>query len=126
MSIPDEVYSAVGTSLQFSNRVLHHYFGHLGGEVVWLLLIVYCAIFAYGRELGNFFLLLHPFARHALTREDKWWSFATMLGYCWLLYSSFKYHFWTGMILLPALAVFFLVGVLASARESNPWSSPSR
>jgi tetratricopeptide (TPR) repeat protein len=103
----------------YTSRYLHHTLGHVGGEIMWFLMIVYFTVFACGREFGNFFLLLHPFGRHALSRDDKIWAWVTFLGYLWLLRLSFQLHVWTGIVFLPLIGICFLVSVLISAKESH-------
>jgi tetratricopeptide (TPR) repeat protein len=86
-----------------------------GGEGVhWAFVVValYFVIFGFGRSFANLFLLLDPFARHALTRKEKGWSvfagsiFALILGY------EISDQAWPQAAVLTAIPAFFLWGVL--------------
>ena len=101
-------------SIRYVGRGLRAEWGHLGSEVTWLAIILIGVGIFNGRAIGNFFLLFHPVARHALTAEDRSdaWQAAgvaalVFLGSLWL-------HLWSGIVLIPVFALCFIISLLTA------------
>jgi len=80
----------------------------------WVLVIMalYLIIFGFGRSFGNLFLLLDPFARHALTPKEKRWSIFVGIFYGFILGFEIMNGAWSQAAVLMAILSFFLWGVL--------------
>jgi tetratricopeptide (TPR) repeat protein len=84
------------------------------GSTNWILVIValYFTILGFGRPFGNLFLLLDPFARHALTPKEKGRSILAGLFYSFFLGFEIMVGAWPQTAVLLAVPAFFLWGVL--------------
>jgi hypothetical protein len=69
-------------------------------------------VFGFGRSFGNLFLLLDPFARHALTGKEKGWSLFAGFVFGALLVSLITDNAWLQASVLLAILAFFLWGVM--------------
>ena len=104
---------------------LHEQFGQEGEYWAFVVMVIYLVIFGFGRSFGNLFLLLDPFARHALTRKEKAWSLLPALIYGLILTFLIANDAWLQTGVLIGILLFFLWGVLvprfqdAAARRSS-------
>jgi tetratricopeptide (TPR) repeat protein len=98
------------------------------GEQAWYWILVvmalYLIIFGFGRSFGNLFLLLDPFARHALTAKEKRWSIFVGIFYGFILGFEILSGAWPQAAVLLAILAFFLWGVL-SPRLKHAFSRKS-
>ena len=99
------VYRVIQTELssQFGNEGLH-----------WGLVLaaVYLVLFGFGRSFGNFFLMLDPFARYALTWKERAWSCLAAAIYGFFLTVEILDQAWPQAAVLVGILLFFLCGVL--------------
>jgi Tfp pilus assembly protein PilF len=82
--------------------------------VHWSLVLVafYLVLFGFGKSFGNFFLLLDPFARHALKGKEKAWALFAAFIYGSLLVSLISAQAWLQAGVLIGVVLLFLWGVL--------------
>ncbi len=75
----------------------------------WIAVAIffYFILFGYGRSFANFFLLLDPFARHALGRKEIGLSSLVMVGYAFLLGVVIMDHAWIQTAILIAVPACF-------------------
>ena len=66
--------------------------------------------FGFGRSFGNFFLLLDPFARHALTSKEKGWACFAAALYGLFLGIEIAGSAWTQVVVMSIVPGFFLGG----------------
>jgi tetratricopeptide (TPR) repeat protein len=98
----------------------------------WIFVAVafYLILFGFGRSFGNFFLLLDPFARHALTTKEKGWALFAATFYGIILGVEISGQAWTQVAILSAVPAFFLWGVFmprlqdAFARKTSLAATP--
>jgi tetratricopeptide (TPR) repeat protein len=83
-------------------------------SVYWIFvgMALYLIIFGFGRSFGNLFLLLDPFARHALTAKEKRWSIFVGIFYGFILGFEIVGRAWPQTAVLAGVLAFFLWGVL--------------
>jgi tetratricopeptide (TPR) repeat protein len=86
--------------------------GRDSGDWIAVVVAFYFIFFGFGRSFGNFFLLLDPFARHALGRKEIVLSSLVMLAYSFLLGVVIIDHAWPQTAILLALPGCFLWAVL--------------
>jgi len=87
-------------------------FGAEGAHWSLVLVAFYLVLFGFGKSFGNFFLLLDPFARHALKGKEKAWSLFAAFIYGSLLFSLISVHAWLQAGVLIGVVGLFLWGVL--------------
>jgi Na+/alanine symporter len=81
--------------------------GHRSGDWIAVVVAFYFIFFGFGRSFGNFFLLLDPFARHALGRKEIVLSSLVMLAYAFLLTVVIVDQAWPQAAILVALPACF-------------------
>jgi tetratricopeptide (TPR) repeat protein len=81
--------------------------GHRSGDWIAVVVAFYFIFFGFGRSFGNFFLLLDPFARHALGRKEIVLSSLVMLAYAFLLTVVIVDQAWPQTAILIALPACF-------------------
>jgi hypothetical protein len=82
-------------------------FGAEGEAWVLVAAAFYLVLFGFGRSFGNFFLLIDPFARHALTAKEKRWAvFAAFLFLVPLTLLLLSHAWLQAGILIAVLAIF--------------------
>ena len=101
------------TGYRFVITGLRTEFGSEGVHWSVVLIACYLVLFGFGRSFGNFFLLFDRFARRALTRKEKAWSFLAALIYGLLLASLIYDKAWPQAGVLIAIVGLFLWGVIA-------------
>jgi tetratricopeptide (TPR) repeat protein len=99
-------------------------FGKEGVNWGFVVVALYLVIFGFGKSFGNLFLLLDPFARHALKRKEIGWSLFAGTLYGFFLYAFFVREAWPQLAFLSAILLFFLWGVL-SARIQEAFAKES-
>ena len=82
---------------------------------------IFFLLFVTGRSFGNLFLLLDPFARHALTPKEKRRSIVVGLFFGFILTSEVIAGAWLQVSILTAVLLLFLFPVLRP-RLQNPAS----
>jgi tetratricopeptide (TPR) repeat protein len=87
-------------------------FGPQGLQWGLVLVAFYLILFGFGRSFGNLFLLLDPFARHALTGKEKAWSILAGLVYGLLIASLISQAAWPQAGVLLVIVGLFLWNVL--------------
>jgi Tfp pilus assembly protein PilF len=100
-------------------------FGKEGVHWAMVVITLYLVVFGFGRSFANLFLLLDPFARHALTRKEMGWSF--LAGSIFLLFLTLliSAQAWPQALVLLAILAFFIWGVL-SPRFQDAFNAPDR
>ena len=86
--------------------------GHQAGDWIAVAITYYFIFFGYGRSFGNFFLLLDPFARHALRRKDIVLSSLVMVGFSFLATVVILDQAWLQAAIILALPISFTWAVL--------------
>jgi tetratricopeptide (TPR) repeat protein len=86
--------------------------GHKSGDWIAVVVAFYFIFFGFGRSFGNFFLLLDPFARHALGRKEIVLSSLVMLAYSFLLFVVVWDKAWPQTAILVALPACFVWAAL--------------
>jgi tetratricopeptide (TPR) repeat protein len=86
--------------------------GQQAQDWVFVAVTYYFIFFGYGRSFANFFLLLDPFARHALGRNEILLSSFVMLAYAILLTVVIMDQAWIPAAIMIALPVCFIWGAL--------------
>lgn len=86
--------------------------GHKAGDWIAVAVVYYFIFFGFGRSFGNFFLLLDPFARHALGRKEIALSSLVMLGFSFLLTVVILDQAWLQAAIILALPASFTWGAL--------------
>jgi tetratricopeptide (TPR) repeat protein len=81
--------------------------GHNAGDWIAVVVAFYFIFFGFGRSFGNFFLLLDPFARHALGRKEILLSSLVMVAYAFLLTVVILDQAWIQAAILIALPACF-------------------
>ena len=92
---------------------LHRAYGDQSFYWVFVAIALYIIIFGSGRSFGNLFLLLDPFARHALTAKEKRWSIFVGFFYAFIIGFEVVGQAWLQAGVLLGIAGLFLWGVLA-------------
>jgi tetratricopeptide (TPR) repeat protein len=95
-------------------------FGAEGAHWSLVLVAFYFVLFGFGKSFGNFFLLLDPFARHALKGKEKAWSLFAAFIYGFLVFLLISAHAWLQAGVLIGVAGLFLWGVLEPRFRSAP------
>jgi tetratricopeptide (TPR) repeat protein len=85
--------------------------GEHGTYWIFVAVAFYLILFGFGRSFGNFFLLLDPFARHALTGKEKAWAVFAATFYSIILGVEIAGQAWMQAAILSAVPAFFLWGV---------------
>jgi len=85
--------------------------GDRGTYWIFVAVAFYLILFGFGRSFGNFFLLLDPFARHALTGKEKGWALFAATLYGVILGFEISGQAWAQVAILSAVPAFFLWGV---------------
>jgi tetratricopeptide (TPR) repeat protein len=85
--------------------------GDRGTYWIFVAVAFYLILFGFGRSFGNFFLLLDPFARHALTGKEKGWALFAATLYGVILGFEISGEAWAQVAILSAVPAFFLWGV---------------
>lgn len=92
---------------------LRTHFGEEGTHWAIVVVALYLVVLCFGRYFANLFLLLDPFARHAVTRGEIGWSALAGLIYAAILGYLVVIGAWPQAAVLVAVIVFFLWGALS-------------
>ena len=99
--------------------------GDKGTYWIFVAVAFYLILFGFGRSFGNFFLLLDPFARHALTRKETGWALFAATFYGIILGVEIAGQAWTQVAVLSAVPAFFLWGVFMPRLQDALARKPS-
>jgi Tfp pilus assembly protein PilF len=87
-------------------------FGKEGEHWAYVVVCLYLVVIGFGRSFANLFLLLDPFARHALKRKEIGWSLFAALLYGFCLTALVADSAWVQASVLIGILIFFAWGVL--------------
>jgi tetratricopeptide (TPR) repeat protein len=104
---------------------LRVHYGHAGQVWIPVVIAIYFIIFGFGRSFGNFFLLLDPFARHALGRKEIILSCLVLVAYGILMLAELVMQAWLPLAILVAIPACFLWAAL-SPTVQDAWARPAR
>jgi tetratricopeptide (TPR) repeat protein len=103
---------------------LRVHYGHAGQIWIPVVIAIYFIIFGFGRSFGNFFLLLDPFARHALGRKEIGLSCLVLVAYGFLVIAEFAMQAWLPLAILLAIPACFVWAAL-SPRVQDTFARPT-